>query len=559
MTEAYKHNKRKLTAYDYKSHVVIGVLFFIYNYLYSAVNSSFMVMLYDFFDECRSLIHIRISMLPFALSLFIIAILVSKRRPKKERHASFTGIINIFCSVLILLMFRTSNPTLFLISEFILQISLGQLCVFTYNLMYKAFASMRHMGIVFSLSMTCSFLLQYMLRSTESYNLLLYTLILCCFIAAFINLSGISSRLPELENDEQARKDQKSDKEFIKIYVSLTFAIIFFEFIGNFLTDSLLSLIPTGDVIAFDLPRLFTIPAYLLMGLMAEIHDMKYIPLVTLLGVLAGILNPILFHDNSSVFANAAIYYLVAGFINAFLVLIMLKYARGRKYAVLIAVSGRIIDNISSGLFISSLLPALPLYISIAIELVCFAFVFLIFTFTGFLNPDSNKSKTTLQHISVAEFSERYGLSKKEAEIFRVALSFEGNTSELARSLYVSRSVLYRTFNNICEKTGCSSFNAVKTLYYELPFDDSFSEEESSEDRTLTERINAFCDRFGISGKEASTFVLYINNPDKTQKQIADIQGTTLRTVQRHLGSIRQKTNTSSLAQLNKLFYEERL
>ena len=68
-------------------------------------------------------------------------------------------------------------------------------------------------------------------------------------------------------------------------------------------------------------------------------------------------------------------------------------------------------------------------------------------------------------------------------------------------------------------------------------------------------KILRFSEAYALTAKETDILRLFIENPGKTQKELAEMQGTsTLRTVQRHLASIRAKTKIKSLVELSMLF-----
>ncbi|MBQ9608280.1 MAG: hypothetical protein IJV15_02410 [Lachnospiraceae bacterium] len=446
--------------------------------------------------------------------------------------------------------------------------------------MYRAFLCKSHTGIVFSISLSCAILSQYFLQSyTKSYNITLYSLMLITFIAAFINLSGVTDTLTDTAQDDYF--DSKSDnKHFITVFISMIFIIILFEYIGNFLSYSLFSLMYDGKALVYDTPRLFIIISYIIMGIFADIKDMKYIPVITLTGVIISILNPVLMHENSSLYANTCIYYIVAGIINSFFTLMMLKLARGRRFAPLIAVSGRIVDGIFSFIFISPIMSNIPIFYAVGIELLCIMVIMLLLAFTGQLSFITNEPDI-VAHISPSDFSEKFKLSEKESEVFITALSFDGTMSELAKSLFMSRSVLYRNISNICYKTECDSFQAVKRLYYELPANtqanintteikeqkndnhtidkimstDNDNLDQNDDDTSFAERMSSFVDKYSLTVKEMQTLKAFLENPYKTQKELADMQGVTLRTIQRHLANIKTKTNVNSFDELSSLFY----
>ena len=145
-------------------------------------------------------------------------------------------------------------------------------------------------------------------------------------------------------------------------------------------------------------------------------------------------------------------------------------------------------------------------------------------------------------------------------------------------------------------KTGLDSFDAVKNLYYNTrsvtlaqvapppapdppvisPFvpdtpvvplpapdppaaagaSDSCSPKENAPENELLSADE--CTRiYHLSPEEFSALKLYLENPDKTQKELAELEGVTLRTMQRRLAGIRLKTGKSSLKEVYWLFHEK--
>ncbi|MBQ8923576.1 MAG: hypothetical protein IJ053_02160 [Lachnospiraceae bacterium] len=429
-----------------------------------------------------------------------------------------------------------------------------------------AFMNMSHTGIVYTISMSCSILLQYLLQTNiNNDNLVLYSLLLITFAAAFMNLSGAVRNLNDNIQEDFFNSKSPGKRQFITVFTAMLFIIVLFEYIGNFLSYPLLSLIFEGTPLVYDTPRLFIIISYIVMGVFADLKDMRYIPVITLTGVLIGILNPVLMHDGSSMYVNTCIYYVNAGIINSFFTLIMFKLARGQRHAPLIAVSGRIIDSFFSFVFISPIILKIPVVYTVGIELVCIIIIMLLLSFTGQLSFEQNK-QYAVQHISPADFSKRFGLSNKESEVFLTAINFDGTMSELAKSMFMSRSVLYRNISNICDKTGCDSFQEVKRLYYELPSEDispvdneSSLDESNTVDTTndFTDKISRFANKYSLTDSEMQTLKIFLENPFKKQKELADMQDITLRTVQRHLANIKAKTNSQSLDEISELFYSK--
>ena len=71
--------------------------------------------------------------------------------------------------------------------------------------------------------------------------------------------------------------------------------------------------------------------------------------------------------------------------------------------------------------------------------------------------------------------------------------------------------------------------------------------EEEINSSALEDKLEVFAETYSLTPKETEVLKLFVENPGKTQKELAELQGTsTLRTIQRHLANIRTKTNTKS-------------
>ncbi|MBQ9278542.1 MAG: hypothetical protein IJ224_07895 [Lachnospiraceae bacterium] len=586
----------------YGRQIVLAVFFFFYNYTYAMISSAFSSLSGKFLDENQSLLHTRLILISFAMALIIFSIILSTVEIKQSILSRIAGIVTLLTPILILIFFKSSNKLLFLISIYALMFIIGIECVYYYRLMYRAFTYIPHTGIVFIISMSCSIFLQFFLQTLiNNENFIIYSLLLVTFIVAFMNLSGFAEYLSNTEQEELISSKIPDKRSFITIYMSTVIVIILCEIIGNFLSYPLLSLMFNGESFVYDTPRLFIVLSYIIMGIIADIDDMRFLSVVTLTGVIIGILNPVLIHENSSMYVNTCIYYIVAGIINCYFTLTMFKLARSKRFAPLISVSGRIIDSIFSCLLITPFWLNFPLFYIIGIELAAIIIIMLLFTFSGQLYFSSEKTNS-MHHIAPHDFAKQFEFSNKETEVFLAALSFDGTMSELAKSLFISRSVLYRSLSNICDKTGCGSFQAVKVLYYNFPTDTPASTDEDYKNNEytdinhslilqsenvpsnipslsdevanlnqlnasndtfnkidihteLSDKIKAFAKEYSLSEKEIQTFTAFLENPAKTQKELADMQGITLRTIQRHLANIKTKTSTKTLADLSKLFY----
>lgn len=579
MNMSKSESDNQIKHFKYEKQLILFLLFFLYSYSFS-MEQSFYTTLSNRYDG--KLPNSGISLLFYALGLFIFAVYLSFSHKDTPKMNFIMGIITLCTPPFLYLFFTVKKLSVIVVSIYFLMFIFGCQGVYIYKLMYDSVFRIKHIGKVYGLAVSCSILLQYFFQmKVNNPDIILSGLLIVAFFMAFMFFSGLTKKCEanEWDIDQNKSSDKTGQKRpgFVFIFSSIIIVLILLEFTGNFLSYPLLALMAQGKPFLYDTPRLFIILAYIFMGFLADIEEMKYIPAATFVGVLIGILNPVLLHDPTYIYLNTCIYYIVAGIINSFIALMMWKLAHNQKKAPLIAVSGRIIDSVFSFIFVSPVFSKLSLAVIIGLELVAIIIIMVLFALCGYFNF-STYEDVVMEHITPEEFARYFELSGKETEIFTAAVSHNGTMSELAKRLYISRSILYRNINNICEKTGQETFQAVKHLYYQMPVrkkissqiteaEDILQEKAGQSDNTTVQepikekvetdfddKLSKFAESYALTAKECQVLRLFLENPDKTQKELADIQETTLRTVQRHLANIRTKTDVKSLVELSTLF-----
>lgn len=559
-----------------KEHYYL-ILFSLYSYIYSMTLSFLNTRAVMVLGAEASIALFRTDLLPYiagGLLFAVIRVFFHEKALIRKNYLSSSAALAAM--PFFIMIVYTNNRVIFLISAYVLMLIVGILCCDVYLKMSNLFLHFRRAGFFYFIGASAAIFFQYLFQVIiGNNNLTLYSLILITFTTAILELKlGNETAVTTGVTTVEATTGAEKNIRITSLFVTAILITICLELICNFLTSSLIILVSEKVFLTYSFPRLFCIFSYLLMGLMSDYKDMKLIPIITLCGMIIGILNPIMFGDGSYMGLNTCIYYVMAGIGNSYLTLVFWKLAGSRRAAPFICISGRIIDSIFSSLFSGPLLSSLPLPGIISIELLVIIFMVVIFTFSGQLLLQNTPEPVTLQvkRCTPEEFAAEYGLSEKETAVLSKALTFHGPITELARELYISRSVLYRHFNSICEKTGQKSFSEVKHLFYDTPSDtsgntenidlslekvDSTSENsDTSKPAELSEeeKIEVFSNFYNLTENEKKTLILFIENQNLTQNELAELRGITLRTIQRHLASIRQKTGTTSLVQLNSLY-----
>ncbi|MBO4863738.1 MAG: winged helix-turn-helix transcriptional regulator [Eubacterium sp.] len=547
------------------------ILFCLYSYIYSMTLSFMNMRAVSVLGSEGSIVLFRTDLLPYVAGCLFYAAIRTLLSDKALIRKNFltANAVSAAMPFFIMLVY-TDNPAVFNLSAYILMFIIGILCCDVYLKMSHLFVSFSKTGFYYFVGASAAILIQYIFQAfIGNDNVTLYSLILITFITVFFELAlGNGTTVTPDEKPEDSDK-HSFNPEFKKLIITAILITICLELIGNFLTSSLIILVSENVFLTYSFPRLFFIFSYLLMGLMSDYKNMKLIPIITLCGMILGILNPIMFGDARYMGLNTCIYYVMAGIANSYLTLVFWKLAGKRRLAPFICVMGRIIDSIFSSIFSGQLLSSLPLPGIIAIELLVIIFMVIIFTYSGqlFLQDKPEAVTLSVRRCTPEEFAGEYGLSEKETLVLAKALTFHGPTTELAKELYMSRSVLYKHFNSICNKTGQESFAGVKQLFYETPgesISESIGESNSSkeygeedisiQEMSPEEKLEQFAKTYDLTDNEKKTLALFIENQDLTQNELAELRGITLRTIQRHLSSIRHKTGTASLIQLSSMY-----
>ena len=560
------------------------ILFCLYSYIYSMTLSFMNTRAVSVIGSEGSIVLFRTDLLPYIAGCLLFAAaktFLPKTVLNKKNYLAANAALAAMPFFIMLVY--TDNKAVFWMSAYILMFIVGILCCDVYLKMAHLFLHFSKTGFFYFIGASVAIILQYVFQAyIGNDNLTLYSLILITFATAILELKlgsetavtvGVTPEEGAQELDAEPEISLEKTTSIRKLLITAILITICLELIANFLTSSLIILVSENVFLTYSFPRLFFIFSYLLMGLMSDYKDMRFIPIITLCGMILGILNPIMFSDGRYMGLNTCIYYVMAGIGNSYLTLVFWKLAGKRKYAAFICVFGRIIDSIFSSVFSGPLLSSLPLPGIIAIELLVIIFMVVIFTFSGqLILQDSSEAVTlSVRRATPEEFAAEYGLSEKETTVLAKALTFQGPATELAKELYISRSVLYRHFKSICAKTGQESFAGVKSLFYDTPgerrdaeYSNGFDmketlEKSGEEDISKTkpspeEKLTAFANEYMLTDNEKQTLALFIENQDLTQNELAELRGTTLRTIQRHLSSIRHKTGTASLIQLSSLY-----
>lgn len=242
------------------------------------------------------------------------------------------------------------------------------------------------------------------------------------------------------------------------------------SFVGG-LDDGVLTRLNAESAIdLYAFPRLFYLAGAIAAGFVADYREGRYLGLLVLASMLCSTVGLLFMDDPATMFLNACIYSLLAGFsIVFFTVPFMRLFVRTRKPA-LWASMGRAVRLPFIALGSATMefaLGAMPFGATIGLSAVLCAALFVLFFAGGFLsepratsNADPNdagsgeNAPTDLE--AIALFAQSCGLTSREQEI--LVLLYHGcTTTEIADKLFISEKTVRNHISNTMAKAGVAS------------------------------------------------------------------------------------------------------
>ena len=210
----------------------------------------------------------------------------------------------------------------------------------------------------------------------------------------------------------------------------------------------------------------FSLPA---AGFTADFKNRKYLSIATVCTLFISTISTALISDANTFFWGTELMYTYSGFYVVFFTVSFIDLAPRTKSPELWAGMGRIIRSITAALtaipvvvlfeqFGSVVLIAGSCIFSVMTLLVLFKNISVsLFSQQASAEKASEENEPLSQEQIMKNYSEHYGFTPRETEVFEKLITTEDGVQEIADSLYVSRRVLQRYIAAIYEKTNTKS------------------------------------------------------------------------------------------------------
>ncbi len=182
--------------------------------------------------------------------------------------------------------------------------------------------------------------------------------------------------------------------------------------------------------------------------------------ILTVLSLLYPLVVPALREDSLMAVLEYSLLWIFTGILSVYRFVVFADMAGEDRRFLYLAPMGLFLERLTMGVYIgfSTLFqPSELVNVVVTVSM----FMALLLLFLRLL-----RLKAAAAALSSEDFAKRYGLTRREAEVFDIILKSDANPKELAAELFISERMLYRHLNSIYEKTGTSSRIGLLLLFY---------------------------------------------------------------------------------------------
>ena len=433
----------------------------------------------------------------FLVAGFILFSILWNRIKSDQERARLMAVAAILTFFPVFIMLIYPSTFAFLVLAPVVNISLGILGGAVNFFISVALFDTENVGKILAISAAFAYLLQYFVQILADNKMLLLLLI----IAGMLSITGIVKRtwewilvecLPGSDNSLTQTVDIPRVK---RSFVSLSILSIMTVCLLTYYDSQLLRLMVESDmksITAYSWPRLFAILGYLIIGILGDLKDKRFVHIAFFTLTLWLILSPVIYAENPTGKAALVLFYVVVGSSICYMYLMFMRLAplTGR-IAPLIASMGRVIEGLFGVIF--SFLPwdKMGLGTLIGFGIGAISVMLATFLFNGDLhihnlvkelsvvtskNGEVSDESVQVQDddtIIVAEssadpfesFARCYGLTEREKDVCRKLLFTEDAGQKIADDLLISRRVFQRHVASIYAKTGTKSRMGLFKVY----------------------------------------------------------------------------------------------
>lgn len=391
-----------------------------------------------------------------ALGFFSFSVLRKVYKSEKTRKllVSIIGLISAVASVM--LLFGNDNGV-FLASSFVALLSFGFIGANVYYGFSRVFLGNDYTGRVLGIGMGLAVIFQFAVQNfvVTKYAFIL-SVVISISLVVFFEI-GITDGEIQIYTIEKIEKNNHLPLIIITtVLLSLVLALMDGVVVAKH---------AEGSLSVSSYARLFYALSLIAAGVLADVKKRKYLALVTLCSLFASTISMAFISNGSTFFLATAFMYIYSGFYVMYFTISFIDYAPVTQNGELIAGLGRIIRSVVAAITAIPIVLMFESFGSVSL-IVCSSILSVIVLLLQInsiskslsTNEESKETERTnrdsiYENEIINDYTEKFNLTEREAEVFELLITTENGTQEIADSLFISRRVLQRYIAAIYEKT----------------------------------------------------------------------------------------------------------
>lgn len=368
------------------------------------------------------------------------------------------GTLSIIFSIQ--LLFTKTQP-MFLISSFLLLLTLGHISGCVYYNSAMIFDGKAHTGRITGIGMGCAVVVQFIVQNllvTDAAFLL--SMVFSVAVLLYIIIKPSYDWI--LENPLPYSSENKTDPKKASTLIA---AVVIMSLIIGLIDGVVVSKHATGELSVSFYARLFYAGSLIIAGFISDIDNRKYLPLSTVCTMFFSTISTAFMSSSATFFMGMASMYIYSGFYVMFLTLSFIDFAPKTKNPTLWAGMGRVCRSFVISVTAVPVLHIFNAYGSISLVvgscvLSIAALLILLKDIISAMYVEKSgqaPGECISKEDALKLYCQHYGLTPRETEVFEKLIVTENGNQEIADELFVSRRVLQRHVASIYEKTGAKN------------------------------------------------------------------------------------------------------
>lgn len=409
-----------------------------------------------------------------------------------------------------------------------------------------ALFGVKNLGKLVACGATMSYLLQYITQilSDNRFLILLFIFAGAGIIAILVKRSWewvLADCIPTYENSKRGTLERKRNNDSLRTIVIMSvLAILLLTYYDSMLIRLMVN--SNLEFTAYSWPRLFAIVGYLIIGVVGDYKDGRFVNITLFALILWVVLSPVIFMDNPMSNLNMCIFYVVVGATMSYLYVMFWSIAPLSSHPALVAGTGRVIDCAAGVVF--SFLPWAKMSTMqiLILSVVVITILFINLVYSGDFVIGKKGDLIEYEQISIKQHDlddaagednkAESNIAKqepKEIELINLSRAFSesgGDSSDGAQDIALR------------QRDDESDVNVVKS---------------KGEDDTLVRIVK----KYGLTARETEVLEQLLFT-EKSGQEIADTLYISRRVLQRHVSAIYEKTGVKSRVGLFRVYHDEK-